>query len=88
MTITADQIGAALARMEPQANYQLDGIALLADRANSELCAWGHEAHKVTLERVIPFYGDPRVLRWAFWCETCHVSQLALLARQDAEQAL
>ncbi|MCY3923360.1 MAG: hypothetical protein OXG27_13350 [Chloroflexi bacterium] len=85
MTITAKQVEAALARAEPQAEYQLNGLALLAERANGELSAWGHEGHEVTLERVIPFYGDPGVLRWAFWCETCHVSQLALLSRPQPE---
>jgi len=88
MTITADQVGAALAEAEPQAEYQPDGLALLAERANGELDAWGHAGHEVTLERVIPFYGDRRVLRWAFWCETCHVSQLALLSRPEAESTL
>ena len=83
MTITAKQVEAALARAVPQAEYQLNGLALLAERANGELRAWGHEGHEVTLERVVPFLGDPRVLRWAFWCETCHVSQLALLSRPE-----
>ena len=36
---------------------------------------------------MIPFYGDPRVLRWAFWCETCHVMQLALLSRPEPARA-
>jgi len=56
---------------------------LLTERANGELSAWGHNGHEVTLERVIPFCGDPGVLRWAFWFETCHVSQLALLSRPE-----
>lgn len=84
MAITAEQVGAALAKAEPQAEYRLNGLALLAERANGELDAWGHSGHEVTLERVIPFFGDPSVLRWAFWCETCHVSQLALLPRPEA----
>lgn len=84
MTITADQVGAALADAEPQAEYQLNGLALLAERANGELDAWGHSGHEVTLEQVIPFFGDPGVLHWAFWCENCHVSQLALLSRPEA----
>ena len=88
MTITASQMAAALAEAEPQAEYQPAGLALLAERANGELDAWGHAGHEITLERVIPFYGDPGVLRWAFWCETCHVSQLALLSRPEAESAL
>lgn len=85
MTITAKQVEAALAQTEPQAEYQMNGLALLAERANGELAAWGHEGHEVTLERVIPYFGDPGVLRWAFWCETCHVSQLALLSRPKPE---
>ena len=80
MTITAEQVEATLAEAEPQSEYELNGFALLAGRANGELSAWGHEGHEVTLERVLPFYGDPGVLRWAFWCETGHVSQLALLS--------
>ncbi len=67
MTITVEQIEAALAEAEPQAEYQPNGLPLLAERANEELGAWGHQGHGVTLERVIPFYGDRRVLRWAFW---------------------
>ena len=85
MAITADQVEAALAQAEPVAEYELNGLALLAGRANGELDVWNHAGHEVTPERVIPFYSDPRVLRWAFWCETCHVSQLALLLRPDAE---
>lgn len=83
MTITTVQVEAALAQAEPQTKYQRNCLALLAERANGELDAWGHAGHEVTLERVIPFYGDTRVLRWAFWCETCHVSQLALLSRPE-----
>ena len=41
MTITAKQVEAALARAEPRAEYQLNGLALLAERANGELSAWG-----------------------------------------------
>jgi len=88
MTITAEQVEAALAQAEPQTRYQPSALALLAERANNELSAWGHAGHEVTLERVVPFFGDPRVLRWAFWCETCHVSQLALFSRPEAESAL
>ena len=84
MTITAKQVEAALAQAAPQAKYPLNGLALLAERANGELSAWGHDGHEVTLERVVPFFGDRRMLRWAFWCETCHVSQLALLSRPEA----
>lgn len=79
--ITTTQVAAVLKQNAPQLNYPASGLAFLAERANSELNAWGHAGHDVTLERVIPFYGDSRVLRWAFWCETCHVSQLALLSR-------
>lgn len=53
---------------------------MLAERANNELCAWGHAEHQVALERVIPFFGDPRILRWDFWWETCRVIQLARLS--------
>ncbi|MYD17767.1 MAG: hypothetical protein F4W99_11595 [Chloroflexi bacterium] len=85
MTITTAQVEAALIECEPKAEYRVNGLALFTERANGELSAWGHASHDVSLERVIPFYGDPRVLRLAFWCETCHVSQLALLARPDVE---
>lgn len=63
MTIAAAQVGAALANAEPQAEFEQNGLAVLAERANGELDAWGHAGHEVTLERVIPFYGDTRVLR-------------------------
>ncbi|GEM_PF-639749 len=84
MTITAEQIEAAPAEAEPQAEYQPTVLAPLAERANGELRAWGHEGHEVTPERVIPLHGDPGVLRWTFWCETCHVTQLALFSRPAA----
>ena len=48
-----------------------------SERANNELSALGHAEHQVTLERVIPFFGDPRVLLWAFLCETHRVALLA-----------
>ena len=83
MAITADQIEQVLAQAHPQTAYQLNGLSLLSERANSELDAWGHAGHEVTLEPVIPLYCDPRVLRWAFWCEACHVSQLALLSQAE-----
>lgn len=52
MAITAARIEAALAQAEPKAEYQVNGLALLAERANGELSAWRHEGHEVTLERV------------------------------------
>ena len=84
MTITAKRMEAALAECELQAEYQLNDLALLAERVNGELSAWGHAGHEVTVERVLPFFGDPGVLSWHCWCETCHVSQLVLLARRGA----
>jgi len=82
--ITPQQVQLALELVEPQGRYASDDLTLVAERANEELAAWGHAGHKVALERVVPFNGDPRVLRWTFWCETCHVSQLALLSRPAA----
>lgn len=82
--ITPQQVQLALKLVEPQSSYAPSGLSLVAERANNELAAWGHAGHEVTLERVIPFFGDPRVLRWSFWCETCHVSQLELLSRPAA----
>ena len=81
--ITPQQVELALELVEPQNSYAPSGLSLVAERANNELAAWGHAGHEVELERVVTFYGDPRVLRWSFWCETCHVSQLALLSRPD-----
>ena len=83
MTITAKQVEAALAEAEPQAEHQLNALALMAEQANGELEAWGHAGCEISVERVLPFFGDPGVLSWHLWCETCHVSQLALLARPD-----
>jgi len=82
--ITPQQVQLALELVEPQGSYAPSDFTLVAERANDELAAWGHAGHEVALERVVPFYGDPRVLRWSFWCETCHVSQLALLSRPAA----
>ena len=79
--LTTEQVEAALEEVEPSTRYPVGGIAQLVECANLELRTWGHAGHQVTLERIIPFFGDPGVLNWAFWCETCHVSQLALLAR-------
>lgn len=87
MTITPERVEAGLAQAAPETKYKASALALLAGRANNELSAWGHTGHEVTLERVIPFFGDPRVLRWVFWCETCHVSQLASLSRPEPESA-
>ncbi len=55
--------------------------ARLAEQVNDELAAWGHAGHEAALERVKPFYGDQRVLRLTFGCESCHVSQVVLLPR-------
>ena len=55
MTITAAQVEAALAQAVPQADYQINRLALSAERANRELDVWGRTGHDVTLERVIPF---------------------------------
>ena len=81
VVLTTEQVEAALEEVEPSTHYPVGGIAQLVECANVELRTWGHGEHQITLERVMPFFGDPRVLNWAFWCETCHVSQLALLAR-------
>ena len=84
LVLTTEQVEAALEEVEPSTRYPVGGIAQLVEHANLELRNWGHAGHQVTLERVTPFFGDPGVLNWAFWCETCHVSQLALLARPAA----
>jgi len=84
MTITANQVELAIARVEPPCSDGPNGLALMAEAVNGELSAWGHAGHEVTLERVLPFFGDPGVLSWHCWCETCHVSQLVLLARPEA----
>lgn len=65
MTITAAQVEAALSHAEPQAEFQLDGLALVAERANGEPDAWRHAGYEVALEGVIPFFGDRGMLRWA-----------------------
>lgn len=62
------------------------GIGALVDRANQELRTWGHGDHEVSLERVSPFFGDAAVLHWSFWCESCHVSQIVLVAREPQTQ--
>ena len=82
--ITTQQVRLTLELVEPQTTFSTSSIPLLTAPANKELAAWDRAEHEVALERVIPFFGDPRVLRWSFWCETCHVSQLALLSRPAA----
>lgn len=61
----------------------MNGLAIVAGRGNEEPRAWRHAGHKVMLERVAPFFGDPRVRRWAFWSEPRHTSLPALLSRPD-----
>ncbi len=82
--ITVQQVKQALTQVE---SGEIDGAqvaASLAERVNDVLAAWGHAGHEVTLDRVKPFYGDPHALRWTFWCETCHVSHVALLPRPNS----
>ncbi len=60
--ITPQQVQLALELVEPQSSYTPSGLSLVAERANNELAVWGHAGHEVALERVIPYFGDPRVL--------------------------
>jgi hypothetical protein len=78
--LSNEDVVAALEAADPPLTFQNGRISELVERANHELCSWGHDDHQITLERVSPFFGDPQILSWSFWCETCHVSQLALLA--------
>ena len=84
--ITSEQVEAALQDAEPGVVYPREEIVVLAERANKELRAWGHAGHRVAVERVTPFFGSPSVLRWVFWCQNCHVSQVALLENPPVEQ--
>ena len=79
--VTVQQVKQALAQIEAGESDEAQAAAALAERVNHELAVWGQAGQEVALERVKPFYGDPRLLRWSLWCETCHVSQVALLAR-------
>ncbi len=79
--LTTEQVEEALGRAELQARYPASELRWLVNRANEELRTWGHAGHQITTEHVAPFYGDPLKLHWTFWCETCHVTQLALLSR-------
>ena len=74
MAITADQVEAALGQVEPPARVRRNGLTPLVEQVNRELSAWGHARCAVALERLIPVFGQPDVLRGDFWCETCHVS--------------
>lgn len=82
--ITLRQVKQALTRVEAGEIDEARVAAALAERVNRELAVWGHAGHEVALERVKPFYGDQRVLRCTFWCETCHLPHVALLARPTA----
>lgn len=79
--LTTDQVEEALSRSQPPLTYPATVLDQVARNANAELRAWGHTGHQITTERVAPYFGDAGVLLWNFWCETCHVSQLALLSR-------
>ncbi len=84
MAITAGQVAALLAQDGAEFVPSVRVSVLLAERANQELRAWGHDGHDVILERAEPFYGDPGQLRCVFWCKTCNVPQVALIPRPAA----
>lgn len=84
--LTTNQVEEALSRSQPQLTYATTVLDQVARNANAELEAWGHTNHQITTERVAPYFGDPGLLLWTFWCETCHVSQFALLSRPLDEQ--
>ena len=77
--LTADHVVGALEELDLVGTYRNGRLDELVEQANHELRNWGHGDHQVTLERISPYFGDRRLLSWRFWCETCHVSQIALL---------
>ena len=79
--ITVQQVKQALTQVEAGENDEARVAASLAERVNHELAGVAPADREVGLQRVKPFYGDQRVLRWTFWCETCHLPHVALLAR-------
>ena len=82
--ITEQQVQLEFALLEPEAAGGESRVSGVAEAVNDELDAWGHANHEVSVERVIRFYGDPGLLRWTLWCETCHVVHVALLERPAA----
>lgn len=81
MAISERQLRLALDECQAGVEHRRGELTLLVEGANRELSAWGHEGCDVTLERMVPFFADPGVLSCRFWCETCHVEQVALIPR-------
>lgn len=84
MVIEEQQLRFALEGCQPGSEYRRSEVRDMAGQVKDDLKMWGHEGHDVTLERVAPFFGNPDVLRFLFWCETCHVAHVALLPRGEA----
>ena len=70
----------ALRQFHLEDRYSGGGLTLLVRHANQELRSSGHGEHEIIVERIAPFFGDPDVLTWSLWCETCHVTHRALFA--------
>ncbi|MDE2968092.1 MAG: hypothetical protein OXS30_11500 [Chloroflexota bacterium] len=87
--LTTESVRTTLKQTDLHSEYPGDSLGRLVQLANRELREWGHSEHQVTVERITPYFGDPDVLRWSFWCETCHVSHHALMnssfSRSQAE---
>ena len=78
--LTIEAARTALEQSHLEDRYSGGGLTLLVRLANRELRSNGHGEHEIIVERIAPFFGDPEVLDWSLWCETCHVTHRALFA--------
>ena len=67
MTVTTAQIQSVLGRKALASEWPGDALLSLAERANRELAARGHDNHEISLEHAITYFGDPQVLSCTFW---------------------
>lgn len=79
MVLTTESVWITLEQVDLESQYPGGSLGRLVQLANRELQEWGHDGHRVTVERITPYFGDAEVLRCSFWCETCHVSHHALI---------
>ena len=79
MVLTTESVRTSLGQLDLRSEYSGGSLGRLVQLANRELREWGHTGHRVTVERITPYFGDSQILRCSFWCETCHVSHHALI---------
>ena len=77
--LTTESVRIALKQIYNEPRYSDRRLARQVGLVNRELNELGHHGHQVAVERIAPYFGDPGVLRWSLWCETCHVAHHVLM---------